>query len=72
MHERKTVAQAAILHVWNRYFSFGLKRLFLSGFHDKRPDSTQRWRAVSPRHWRQISDVSKVSTHRPVFTDVDL
>ncbi len=33
MHERETIAQAAILHVWNRYFSFGLKRLFLSGFH---------------------------------------
>jgi hypothetical protein len=28
------------VHVWNRYFSFALKRLFLPGFHGKCPGST--------------------------------
>jgi hypothetical protein len=36
-----TVAQAATVHVWNRYFSFELKRLFLPGFHGNRPQSTK-------------------------------
>ncbi|MEX3775571.1 hypothetical protein [Pseudomonas sp. MYb118] len=32
---RRTVAQPATLLVWNRYFSFPLRGLFLPGFHEK-------------------------------------
>ncbi len=48
-----TVADTATVHVMNRYFSFGLKALFLPGFHGKRPESTKQWRwlvhAISDR-----------------------
>jgi hypothetical protein len=55
---RRTIAQTATVHVANRYFSFGLKTLFLPGFHGAQPGSAKRWCVMSPRHWRQNPDES--------------
>ncbi|KAA0997046.1 hypothetical protein FQ192_04545 [Pseudomonas sp. ANT_J12] len=48
-----TVTCPVTVHVWNRYFSFAFKPLFLPGFHGQPPQSTTRRLVLNPRSLAQ-------------------
>jgi hypothetical protein len=68
----RTVAPTVTVHLRDRYFSFAGKDLFLPCAFGKTAASTKRRKVPCPRGSRQISDDLNVSSHHPVYIDVDL
>jgi hypothetical protein len=68
----RTVARVVTVHLRHRYFSFAGKDLFLPCALGTTAGKREATEGAPPRRLRQISDDLKVSSHHPVYIDVDL